>query len=220
MLLAIALRDLANLVERYVAVLRLKEAVGPLRQHGRVAGHGAVLVKNGVDLRAVEEVVVDRLAGDGSELQIEREAIVKIGERRRVPHQPVALARNQQRDRDIGVVLTQFDCRSAIVEHAVLMLTQPVESFCNRWRKAVSDAVGVIAIEIDRLVGARDAVAFVQQRFSACGAKIEITALDMDCDLELRGFQGGQFRVLCEGEWRSGTGLQCVEHPRARRSGC
>jgi len=37
MFLAIALCDLANLVERYVAILRLKEAVGPLRQQGRVA---------------------------------------------------------------------------------------------------------------------------------------------------------------------------------------
>jgi hypothetical protein len=46
MLLAIALRDPANLVERNVAILRLKEAVSPLRQHGRMAGHGAVLAEN------------------------------------------------------------------------------------------------------------------------------------------------------------------------------
>ena len=129
----------------------------------------AVLVENGVDLRAVEEVVIDRLAGDGSQLQLKRKAIVEVGERRRVPHQPVALARNQQRDRDIGVVLAQLDRGAAIVEHAALMLAQPVERFRDRGRKAVRDAVGVIAIELDRLIGARDAVAFVQQRFSARG---------------------------------------------------
>src|ERR1019366_6091927 len=219
MLLSIALRDPANLVERYIAVFRLKESVRPLRQHGRVAGHGAVLTENAVNLRAVEEVIIDRLAGDGSQLQIEREAIVEVGERRRVPQQPVALASSQHDHRAMGVVLTQLYCRSSIVEHATLMLTQSVESLCNRWRKAVCDAVGVIAIELDRLIGARYAVAFVQQRFSAGCPESEIAALDMDGDLKLCGLQGGHSRVLCEGERRSGAGLQCVEHPRARRGG-
>ena len=40
MLVAIALGDPENLVLRDVAVLRLEEAVGPLREHGCVAGHG------------------------------------------------------------------------------------------------------------------------------------------------------------------------------------
>src|SRR5665213_1545443 len=180
-----------------------------------MAGHGAVFMQNAVDLRAVKEVVIDRLAGHGSQLQIEREAIVEVGECRRVPQQPVALARNQQRDRHIGVVLTQLYCRSSIVEHATLMLTQSVESLCNRWRKAVRDAVGVIAIELDRLIGARYAVAFVQQRFSAGCPESEIVALYLDGDLELCGLQGGHSRILCEGERSSGAGLQCVEHPRA-----
>ena len=106
---------------------------------------------------------------------------------------------------DIGVVLAKLNCRSPIVEHAVLMLTQSVESLCNRWRKAVCDAVGMIAIELDRLLGTRYAVAFIQQRFSAGCPESEIAPLDMDGDLKLRSFQGGRFRILFEGERSSGA---------------
>src|SRR5580704_11547390 len=131
-------------------------------------------MKDPVDLRAIEEVVIDRLARDGSQLQIEREATLKPGERRRIPQHSVAFARNQQRDRDIGVVLAQLYRCSAIVEHAALMLTESVERFIDRGRKAVRDSVGLITIEFDWLVRARDAVAFIQQRLSAECADSEI----------------------------------------------
>ena len=163
MLLAIALRNLSNLVERDVTILRLKEAIGPLGQQGRVAGHGSVRMENSVDLRAVKEVVINRLAGHRGQLHIEGKAIVEVSERRRVPHQPIAFARNQQRNRDIGVVLPQFHRGAAIVEHAALVLPQSIHRLRNCGRESVRDTIGVIAIELDRFVGPRDAGSFVQQ---------------------------------------------------------
>ena len=99
--------------------------------------------------------------------------------------------------------MTQLHRRAAIVEHAVLVLAEPVERFRDRGRKAVRDAVGVFSIEFDRLVGSRDAVAFVQQRFSTDGAKCEIAALDIDDHLKLSSLYTGRLRVLRKRERRS-----------------
>ena len=40
----------------------------------------------------------------------------------------IAFARNQQGDRDIGVVLPEFDRAAAVVEHSALVLAQTIES--------------------------------------------------------------------------------------------
>ncbi len=76
---AVAVGDGEDLVEGGVAVFGLDEAVGPARKHGGVAGEVAVLVDDVVHLGAVEEEVVDAVAGDGVEGELEGEAVVDVG---------------------------------------------------------------------------------------------------------------------------------------------
>jgi hypothetical protein len=121
-------------------------------------------VDDRVHLGAVEEVVVDGLARQRTERQLERKTVVDVGKRGGIPHDRVTLARNKQRDRDVGVVLPEFDRGAAVVEHAALVLTQSIERFAHRWSKAVRNVVGRLAIQFDGVVGARDPVALVQER--------------------------------------------------------
>ncbi len=121
---------------------------------------------DGVDLRAIQKVVVNRSAGDGSEDQLQRKAVVNVRERGRVPHQCIAFARNKGGNRDIRVVLSQFHRGAAIVEQAALVLAKPVERLqCDR-RERIRDAQGVIAVQPDGLVGSRTVRALPQQVFA------------------------------------------------------
>ena len=215
-LLAIALRDSGDLVERYIAVLGLEETVSPLGQHRRMTGQVAVLVDDGVHLRAVEEVVVDRFAGHGAEGDFGGKAIVDVGEGRRVPHQPITLARYQQRNCDVGIVLTQFDGRAAVVEHTALMLPKTVEGLDRNGREAVGDAVGALAVHLRRLIGAGNAVSLAQQIVAVHRAKGQIAALKAERHFDLVRANLRCFSVLCELEGSAWAGLAGVEHPRLR----
>ena len=166
---AIARGDAEHLVLRDVAVFGLEEAVGPLRQHGRMAGQVAVAVDDRVHLGAVDEVVVNRVAGQGGELEREREAVVDLGERGGVPHQRVAAAGDQQRNGDIGVVLRQQHGAAAVVEHAALVLAQAVVGLVGVGKEAVGHVVGLLAVDQGRLVGARHGIALAQQRCAVGG---------------------------------------------------
>ncbi len=84
--------DGENLVLRLVAVLGLEEAVSPLGKQRHMAGHGAVLMDDGVHLRAVEDVVVDLRRRHRFQVQIEGEAIVHVAEGGGVPKNGVSLA--------------------------------------------------------------------------------------------------------------------------------
>ena len=57
---AIFLRHAQQFLLRLVAVLALPEAVGPFAEHWRRPGQFAIAGDDLVELRAVEEVVVDR----------------------------------------------------------------------------------------------------------------------------------------------------------------
>ena len=98
-------RYVEHLGLRTVAVFGLDVAVAPERKERRVAGEVAVVVDDGVELGAVEEVVVDGVGGEGVEVGFEGEAVVEVGEGGGVPEDGVALGGEEQRDGDVGVVL-------------------------------------------------------------------------------------------------------------------
>ena len=94
-----------HLVLGAVAVFGLDVAVTPDGEQGRVAGEVAVVVDDGVELGAVEEVVVDGVGGEGVEVGFEGEAVVEVSEGGGVPEDGVALGGEEQGDGDVGVVL-------------------------------------------------------------------------------------------------------------------
>ena len=59
MLRAIFARNLQQLLRRLIAILRLHKAISPLAEKWRVTRHLAILVNNLIDLRSIEEVVVN-----------------------------------------------------------------------------------------------------------------------------------------------------------------
>src|SRR5664279_1600079 len=76
---AIAMRDSKNFILREVAVLGLKESIRPQREHGRMPRKVAVLMDDLVHFRTKNEVVIDGVSGQRTQVQFEREAIVDIG---------------------------------------------------------------------------------------------------------------------------------------------
>ena len=70
------------------------------------------------------------------------EAIVEPAARAVVPENAVAIAGEQQRNGDIGVVLRKVDGFSAIVPHAGLVLAQSVKGFLRV--PHIDEAFGVI----------------------------------------------------------------------------
>ena len=173
---AVAVGDGENLVEGGVTVFGLDEAVGPARQHGSVAGEVAVLVDDVVHLRAVEDEVVDAVAGDGIEGELEGEAVVDVGVGGGVPNDSVALGGEEKGDGHVGVVLGDFDGGAAIVEHAALVLAEAVEGFGGVGPETVDDVEGGVAVEGDGRVGAGDAVAFAEKGLVVGSREGEVAA--------------------------------------------
>src|SRR5437879_3856150 len=62
-LFTIAPGDSQNLILGNVAVLGLKESIGPFREHRRVSGQVTVLVNHLVQCRPIDEVIIHRAAG-------------------------------------------------------------------------------------------------------------------------------------------------------------
>ena len=149
--LAVFPRDPQNFFLRLVAVLALPEAIGPFAEHGRLPGQLAVGGDDLVKIGAVEKVVVDVVGHFGTDVQVIRKAVIEPAARVVVPENAIALARNQQRDRDIGIVLRNVDRLAAIVPDARLVLAEPVEGLARavnvdeRFR-----AISVLAIDLDR----------------------------------------------------------------------
>ncbi len=102
---AVAVGDGEDLIERGVAILGLDEAVGPAGKHGSVTGEVAVLVDDVVHLGAVEDEVVDAVAGDGVKGELEGEAVVDVGVGCGVPDDAVAFGGEEKGDGYVGVVL-------------------------------------------------------------------------------------------------------------------
>ncbi len=127
-LFAITMRNPKQLVLRNITVFRLEETVCPLWQHGRVTAQVAILVHDLIHLGPVDNVVIDRVRGQRTELKGQRKPVVRISERRGVPQERVALTGNQQRDGNVCVVLSQFDRAATIVEHPTLMLAETVKT--------------------------------------------------------------------------------------------
>ena len=100
--------DVQDFGLRRVAILGLEKTIGPLRKQRRVPGHRPVFMDNPVHVRAVEHVVIHLVAGHRFKVEVERKAVIHVGEGGRVPEDSVALAGDQQRDGDIGVVLPQL----------------------------------------------------------------------------------------------------------------
>src|SRR5713226_7297427 len=78
MLFAIAVSNSKDLLLGNITVLRLEEAVSPFGKHGRVASQVAILVDNLVHLRAIDQVIVDRVRRQRAELERQRKPVVRI----------------------------------------------------------------------------------------------------------------------------------------------
>ena len=159
-LAAVLAGDIEQLLRRLVAILRLEEPVGPLAEQRRVSGDVAVLMDHRIDFRAVDEVVVDGIGGVGRELELGGEAVVEPGPRRRVPKDAVSIGTDQQRHRDVRVRLAQLHHRSAIVEHAILVLAQPVQPLAGVGEETLAHAVETFAVHLGAFVAARLTIRF------------------------------------------------------------
>ena len=124
---AILASNAEDFILRLVTILALPEAVSPLAEHGSLPGEVAIAGDDLVEVRTVEEVVVDDVGDFRADVKIVGEAIVEAAARSVVPENAVALARQHQRHGDIAVVLRNVDRLTAIVPHAGLVLAQAIE---------------------------------------------------------------------------------------------
>ncbi len=109
-----------------------------------------------VHFRTVNEVVIHGMSCQRTQIQVEWEAIVDVGKGSGIPHQGVALARQQQWNRDVSIVLAEFHGGSAVVEQATLMLTQTVETLREVRRKPIFDVECFLAVQLDGFVSSRN----------------------------------------------------------------
>ncbi len=210
-------RDGENFRLRLVTILGLKEAVSPLRKQRRMAGHGAVLMEDGIHLRTVEDVVVNLRRGHRLQVQLQRKAVVDVAEGSGVPKNGVAFARNQQRDGDVGIVLAELDDAAAIVEHAVLVLAEPVQRFRGIGAEAVLDVVETRCLR--RQVGAREIASFPHQRFALSILEGQVAVAFGQCDDEAGRGEGRDAVRLAELERRAGAGVGLGQQPWLRFGG-
>ena len=172
-----------------------------------MAGEVAVLVDDVIHLGTVEDEVVDAVAGEGVEGELEGEAVVDVSVGCGVPDDAVAFGGDEERDGYVGVVLGDFDGGAAIVEHAALVLAEAVEGFGGVGPEAIYYVEGAVAVEGDGVVGAGDAVSFAKEGLVVrCGVG-QVAAGEGDRGRELRGFDGGGFFVAAELEGCAFAGL-------------
>src|SRR3546814_13875138 len=81
-----------------------------------------------------------------------------------VPQQPVTLGRDHEGDRDVHIVLREFDVLAIIVHLAVLVLAAAVESLAGAAIELLAD--GDIALPFDRLGGEGAARRFGEHRLA------------------------------------------------------
>src|SRR5436190_20049573 len=68
-LFAIAMGNSNKLILGNIAVLRLEEAVSPFGKHGCATAQATVFVDDLIHFRAIDQVVVDRVRGQRTELE-------------------------------------------------------------------------------------------------------------------------------------------------------
>ena len=114
---------------------------------------------------------------DRTQTQVQWEAIVHVGKGGGIPHQGVALARQQQWNRDVSIVLAEFHSGSAVVEQATLMLSQTVESLREVRRKSIFDVQCFLSIQLDGFVSSRDRVSLPQKGLACQRAVLNVPPL-------------------------------------------
>ena len=154
-------------------------------------GELAVLMDQRVDLRAVQRIVVNGIGGIGCELQLGGETIVEPGTRGRVPEDRRSVGGNQQRHRHIGISLRQFHHGPAIIEHAVLVLSQPVQPLLCIQEEPFARAVEILAVRLNAIVPSGFAVGFGNQRVARGILKRQQAAIYVEYDAQHRGRDGG-----------------------------
>jgi hypothetical protein len=123
-------------------------------------------VDNLIDLRSVDQVVVDCIARQGRELEFEGKAIVSIRQRRCIPLQCITLAGNQERDSNVCIVLAELNCTAAVIEHSALVLTETIESLRRIRREAIGDLESLLSIYLSWFIGTRYGFTFAEQPIS------------------------------------------------------
>ena len=196
----IFLGDAQNLLLRFVAVLALPEAIGPLAEHWRRSGEFAVGGDDLIEIGAVEKIVVDDVSNFGADVEIIGEAVVETTAGIIVPENPIAVARHEKGHGDVGVVLRDVDGFAAVVPHAGLMLSESVEGFVRavNVHKGLG-AIGILAVYFYR----RQAPGcFLHQSGAAEVAIGDGTVLASDGNFQLRGGQRYFVVVGLHGEFR------------------
>src|ERR1035438_9024017 len=110
-----------------VLVLALPEAVSPAAKERRLAGQFAITGDDLIEIRPVEEVIVDRVGDFRCNVQRVYEAVVEAATRGVIPENSIAFARKQHGDGDISIVLRDVDRFTVIVPHAGLVLSEAIE---------------------------------------------------------------------------------------------
>src|SRR3984957_15553377 len=214
MLGTITMSDIEHLLLRDIAILGLDETISPLGKHRCVAGHGPVFVDDLIDLRPIDQVVVERITRQGRELEFERKAIVGIRQRRCIPLQCIALAGNQERDSNICIVLAELNGTAAVIEHSALVLTETIESLGCIRRKAVGNLESLLSIYLPWFISARYRFTFAEQLISMGAGVGQITPRERERDFQRTRGQCAFVTGLGKLKRRTRTRLAAIEHPR------
>jgi hypothetical protein len=166
-----------------------------------------------IDLRPIDQVVVDRITRQGRELEFERKAIVCIRQRRGVPLQCIALAGNQERDSNICIVLAELNCTAAVIEHSALVLAETIESLGRIGREAIGDTESLLSIYLGWFIATRYGVAFAEKLISMSAGVSQIASRHRERDFQRTSGQRAFVTGLGELKRRTRARLLTVEHP-------
>ena len=173
---------------RFVAVLALPEAVGPPAEQRRLSGELAISGDDLVKLRAINEVVVNRVGHFGADIHHMHEAVVYPATRSIVPEDPIALRREQHRNRNIRVFLREVHRLTVIVPNAGLVLAESVEAFMRPVHPNHQlAAIGLLAIHSH---WSHNATGVVEQLLIPRGKRYRATVM-IDHNLHRRGRERG-----------------------------
>jgi hypothetical protein len=219
-LIAITLRDLLNFVEGDISILGLEESESPLRKHGSMTAHASILMDDSVHLRSINHVIIHGRAGDRAELQFQREAVIDIGQRRCVPKDCIALAGNEKRNRDVGVVLSQFNSRPTIIEQPALMLSQSVDRLGCIGCEAVGYLPGVLSVQLNRFISTWYAVSFMEECRAISLEKARLATLPSSMKPTYRSVRTGKMlrgRIVAHRASTAGDGCPSPAHRESPR---
>ena len=184
---AVFVRHAKQLFLRAVSVFALPKAVRPLAEKRRRAGQFAISRYDAVELGSVKKVVVHLIGYFRAEIERAKKAVVEAAPRGMVPENAIAVARQKERNANVGVVLRNIHRFPAIIPYPCLVLAKPIKRFVRtpQFREEFY-AVGRLAIHDN---GRHGDFRLLEERLAAGVLKRNATIFARDNRFDLRRIQ-------------------------------